>query len=150
MIGHELRSQKQEGIIAPSSANECCCNAGAKLIQQICAAETQSFPVLPFPPFPAASWTSPMNQVNTQASGELKRKQFSARLKPQVKDLTSAGTGKAEKREEERGRETGPCLPAGTSCRTHVPGAWADHEADLTCCDTPHPRPARLLQLGCL
>lgn len=143
-MGHELRFQKQEAIIAASSANESCCDVRVKLIQQICAAETQSFPVLPFPPFPAASWTSPMNQVNTQASGELKRKQLSGGLKPQVKDLTSAGTGKVEKREEEKGRETGPCLPAGTSCRTHIPVAWADHEADLTCCNTSHPRPARL------
>lgn len=146
----ELRSQKQKAVIAPSSANESCRDARAKLIEEIRAAGTQSSLVLLFPPFPAAAWTSPMNQVNAQASGELKRKQFSARLKPHVKDLTSAGARKVEKRVEEKGRKRGPRLPAGRSCRIHVSFARADHRADLTCYNTSHPRLACLLQLGCL
>lgn len=50
MFGRKLKSQNQQAGIAPSSAGESCWAVGAKLIQQICAAEArscQSSPSLP-------------------------------------------------------------------------------------------------------
>jgi len=124
-LRRQLRSQKQQAVIAPSSANELCCDLRAKVLQHIRAAEHR------------AAWSSsplPLLLDFSCEPGQPTRQQRTEKetVFCQVK-TTNEGAGKVMKREGEQGKTTGPLLPAGTSCGLHASPARADLGADLPC-----------------